>query len=325
MQADLDTFRRLYESELEPHLVQLEEMRKRALGGVIIAFAAIGAVVGGILLWYGTLDSFISIFAVVIGLIAGGVAYGWLTSNYRNTFKAEIVHRLVEFVSPELHYDHEDSITEPEFRASLIFSRTPDRFKGEDLVWGNIGATQLKFSECHAEYKTKTTDSKGNTKTTWHTIFKGVFFIADFNKHFQGATIVQPDTAQRLLGRLGQKLQSWGATFNRGELVKLEDPEFEREFAVYADDQIEARYILSTSLMQRILQFKAKTGRNIYLSFVNSSVNVAISTSKNLFEPPLLRTVACFDTCQEYLEDLTLVTGIVEDLNLNTRIWSKQA
>jgi hypothetical protein len=28
--------------------------------------------------------------------------------------------------------------------------------------------------------------------------------------------------------------------------------------------------------------------------------------------------------CQEYLEDLLLAVGIVEDLDLNTRIWTKE-
>jgi hypothetical protein len=31
-----------------------------------------------------------------------------------------------------------------------------------------------------------------------------------------------------------------------------------------------------------------------------------------------------FDMVREYFEDLTLAYGIVEDLNLNRRIWSKR-
>ena len=44
----------------------------------------------------------------------------------------------------------------------------------------------------------------------------------------------------------------------RGELIKMEDVAFERGVVVYGDDQIEARYILSTSLMERILAYKKK-------------------------------------------------------------------
>ena len=110
----------------------------------------------------------------------------------------------------------------------------------------------------------------------------------------------------------------------RGQLIKLEDPEFENHFVVYGDDQIQARYILSMSLMERIVEFRKKTGRKIYLSFVGSKVFVAASYTKSLFEPRLFRTLLDFEPIREYFEDLQLTIGIVDDLNLNTRICSKQ-
>lgn len=109
----------------------------------------------------------------------------------------------------------------------------------------------------------------------------------------------------------------------RGSLIKLEDPEFEKMFVVYGDDQIEARYILSTSLMRRIVDFKKKSKRTIYISFVGSKIYVAVSYSRNLFEPRIFKTLLAFSPIKEYFEDLELVYGLVEDLNLNNRIWTK--
>ena len=179
------------------------------------------------------------------------------------------------------------------------------------------GATRIKFSEVHAEH-----ESGSGKNRRRYTIFKGLFFIGDFNKDFAGQTVVLPDTAEKLFGRIGQKLQS--LNIFRGKLIKLEDPEFERAFAVYGDDQIEARYILSTSLMKRIVDFKKKTNRKIFLSFIGSMVFVAVSYTKNLFEPRIFRTLLDFEPIREYFEDLQLALGIVDDLNLNTRIWSKR-
>ncbi|MFH0911765.1 MAG: DUF3137 domain-containing protein, partial [Planctomycetota bacterium] len=136
-------------------------------------------------------------------------------------------------------------------------------------------------------------------------------------------TIVRPDVAERLLGRIGQWFQKHDFTAP-GELVKLEDPEFEKLFAVYGTDQIEARYLLSTSLMRRLVDFRNKTGKTIYVSFVKSCVHIAIVTGENMFEPRIFRTVVDLELVRDYFHDLTLATGIVEDLNLNTRIWSKQ-
>ncbi|HOL89867.1 MAG TPA: DUF3137 domain-containing protein, partial [Anaerohalosphaeraceae bacterium] len=84
------------------------------------------------------------------------------------------------------------------------------------------------------------------------------------------------------------------------------------------------RYILSPSLMERILQFRQKTGRRIFLSFVNSKLYLAVWFDRPLFEPKLFRSLLDFQTIQEYFGDIQLAVGIVEDLNLNTRIWSKE-
>ena len=51
---------------------------------------------------------------------------------------------------------------------------------------------------------------------------------------------------------------------------------------------------------------------------------MAIPYTKNLFEPKVFRTVLDFKLVQGYFEDLQLMIGIIDDLNLNTRIWNKQ-
>ncbi|HUX56652.1 MAG TPA: DUF3137 domain-containing protein [Bacteroidales bacterium] len=123
-------------------------------------------------------------------------------------------------------------------------------------------------------------------------------------------------------GKIGQSLQAMSGS--RGELIKLEDPEFEKEFCVYGDDQIEARYILSPALMQRIVEFKRKWNTKVYLSFRDSKVYIAIKLNKNLFETRLFKSIVDYAFIEENIRFLVLLTGIVEDLNLNTRIWTKQ-
>jgi hypothetical protein len=118
-------------------------------------------------------------------------------------------------------------------------------------------------------------------------------------------------------------IQSWNKQ-HANELIKLEDPEFERLFAVYGTDQIEARYILSTSLMQRLVELQKKVQRELRVSFVDDNVYIAISSkNKNLFEPRIFRSLVNFQPILEYFETLQMMIGIVEDLNLNRRIWKQ--
>ncbi len=320
----IEDFKSFYESELRPVLEKLEGERKASLRNVGITaavVAVIAAIIAGIIMSAGG-NPQILLFVLIISAVIIAGSFWFFTKDFKLNFKNTIIRQIIEFVDPELSYKPMGKISRSEFKSSTLFKNRIDRYKGEDLVDGKIDKTAIRFSEIHAEYKTTSTDSKGNKKTQWHTIFKGLFFIADFNKHFSGRTVVLPDSAEKFLGRLGKKLQEWNVS--RDDLVKMEDIEFEKEFVVYGTDQVEARYILSTALMQRILEFKRKMKVPVHIGFVNSNLYMAISIKKNMFEPRIFSTILDFRMVKDYLEDVILAVGIVEDMNLNTRIWTKE-
>ena len=333
----LSEFQSFYNEQLISKLQELETERKK-FTGKLFAMSFIFVVIGlagffGFTLFkrensfYQIQEAgvdpvwiFMGVLIILFIIVLSFRIYAF-SKKFTSKFKNNIIKEIVSFIDRSLHYSPENGISENEFMRSTIFTTNPDRYKMEDMVSGTIGSTSMKFSECHAEYKTTSTDSKGRSKTTWHTIFRGLFFIADFNKNFKSRTVVLPDTMEKMFGFLGKKLQSMN--IGRDQLIKLEDPEFEKQFVVYGQDQVEARYILSTALMKRILDFRNKTKRDISLSFVNSSVFVAIPVNKDLFEPRIFRTVMNFDFLKEYYEYISITTELVEDLNLNTRIWNK--
>ena len=317
-------FQAFYQAELLPHLQELEEKRKQVASRVVTAGIATGAatLIGVLVILACAPHPAISLFPAVLGVILFAYLYYRLTSAYKAQFKDSIIGRIVQYVDPGLRYDRQGFIAESDYWRSTIFLTNPDRYNGEDLVYGKVGKTEVRFSEIHSEYRTEHRDSKGNRRTEWHTIFKGIFFVADFNKHFAGETVVLPDTTEKLFGRLGQMFQSWNIA-RPGQLVQLEDVAFEERFVVYSTDQIEARYLLSPSLMARIMDYRVRTNREVYLSFVASNIYVAIANQRDLFEPKVFTTVLDMALAQQYLDDLLLAVSIVEDLNLNTRIWTK--
>jgi len=318
-------FEEYYEKEMLPVLEALEERRRRAWAGFWKA-ALVGGVVA--LAGFGAAAAVQTPLPAVGGAVLGGlvalIASAVLFNGLKEDVKRQVIGALAQFVDPSLTYEPEGHISESQFSGSGLFRRDIDRYRGEDLVSGKIGATALAFSEVHAEHRTTHTDSKGRTTTSWSTIFRGLFVVADFNKELRGRTLVMPDVAEKLFGRLGQSLQGLAAAFQRGDLAKLEDPRFEREFVVYADDQVEARYVLTPSLMERLVEFKQKAGRPVYFSFLGPNVNIAIETGRNMFEPPLSRSLLDSAMLLENLRDLEFAAGIVRDLDLNTRIWTKE-
>ncbi len=238
--------------------------------------------------------------------------------DFKSEYKKIVIGKLMQFVSPDLSYTPNLFISKSKYDHSKIFLSNPDIYSGEDLVSGKIDKTQVEFCELHTQ--DRQTDSKG--RTTYVTIFKGVFFIADFNKHFNGQTYVLSDFGERYLGFFGKLMQN--ISVGRPDVVRLENPDFEKLFVVYSSDPVEARYILSPSFMERLLEYRKKLNSSIQFSFIDSNIFMAVPMRKNLFEPSLRRTVMNFDDVKSYYEQIIFCTGIVDELNLNTRIWTKE-
>jgi hypothetical protein len=323
--SERSEFAHFYATVLLKDIKKLEAFRRRVVSRLKLLFAVSAAV---FMISVG-IDRGLGLsgtFPVIVAILSVPVVtflYRFLISDYVHAFKLNVIQKIVNYIDPDLAYCAKGHVPKWQIVASRIFSKHPDRVRGDDLVQGKVGETTMQFSEVHAEAKHETASSGGAGGRRWSTIFRGLFFVADFNKKFRGKTLVLPDTAEQVLGNMGSLFQSLNRT--RGELVKMEDPDFEKYFVVYADDQIEARYILSTSLMRRILEFRKKTGRRICLSFVSSHVYVAIPYRRRLFEPRVFRSILGFKGAEQYLEDFRVFVGIVEDLNLNTRIWTKRS
>ncbi len=290
----------------------VDAMRKATVTAVVLAVAGagIGALAGG----QGAL------FGLVAGAVVGGLVYhvmcGGKVSAYKRHFKVAVVREILARSHPELHYTPDGGLPQWDFVASNLFS-APDRFSSEDGFRGRIGDTEVRFSEVKAEER-----RRDKNRTYYVTIFDGIFMVADFHKEFRGTVRVVPDTAEKILGFLGKALQSFRPLSDE-KLVYLEDPEFEKEFAVYGTDQVEARYILSTSLVGRILDLRAKWADSVRLAFSGSEVYIAIAHSKDLLEPNLRRPADDREQILRFADELSLCLSVVEDLNLNTRIWTK--
>ncbi len=309
---------------LEPQRVQVVAANR---SDRFIGFAALGlGVVLALVMLPAASDTPIPAFiAGAIGVIVGIVFLHRAHSRgatFLGRLKYEMMRRLLDAIQPGLQYDPASGIPKSMFTASRLFSQTPDRYNVEDLIHGRVGETDIMLSEVHAQYRSTTTDSKGRRRTTYHTFFRGLFMCADFHKHFRGTLRVMPNRTS-FLGGLGRALNAL-RPFSSEPLVRLEDAGFEKAFNVFASDDIEARYILSPGMMRRMLDLRARWNDDIRLSFLESSVCIAIEHGGDFFEPALNRPADSQQQLQRMAGEIGACLGIVEDLNLNTRIWSKE-
>ena len=309
-----------YYKELYPHLQELEKERKKLKKKILILSSFILFITFFIAFYIYT--HFFSIaslfFDGVIAVFLLSWLYKHLTKTYVYRFKNNIISPLIQEIGSSFTYEPFKYIMPTYFNRAKFFTSPPDRTSGNDYVSGKIDGIKISFSDFHAEKKH--TDSKG--RTSWNTMFQGLFVVTEFPKHFHSTTLVLPDFAQNIFGEfIGSILQE--NNFSRKKLVKMDSSQFEKEFVVYSEDQIEARYILTPAFMQRVLNFKRRSKAPLYLSFRYNVMYMGISYNKDMFEPSVFRSLLGYKIAMEYIDTLHLVMGLVDELKLNQKLWSK--
>ena len=309
------SFDEFFDIELKQQLLPFEDIRNKVarfgvIGGVLILLAFISFVIGA------TTEQqfpYILFFIFLVAGLAVTVIFYNKRKDYIAGFKENIIHSIIKFIDPSLHYNPYGHIHRNDYERSGLYVKAPDRYKGDDYVEGRRDKTIFCFSELHTEYKV----SSGK-HTSWHTIFKGLFFIGDFNKHFHGRTYVYSENNPQL-GFFTKMFSSFAWNL---EKVNLESPEFENRFVVYSSDQVEARYILTPSFMERLVKLQEMMGDETSYSFVDTNVYVAVPISDSLFEPSVF-SANKYDKLGDYYNTVHIIFDIIDELNLNLRIWTK--
>lgn len=265
------------------------------------------------------------IVGAALFLITGGVFLfkgDGIAREYVHDFKQKVIRALLLDIDPSLRIEPGHGLSIGETIRSGLFSTIPDRVTSEDQITGRLGKTVFCFSEVHAEYKT-TTQTKNGTKETWHDIFRGIIFVADFNKNFDGITVVRPkDTGAAISAWFAKNVPVLSSSSH--QLVQLENLDFCNAFVTYSNDQVEARYILTPLMMERLCELNSRSEYTIAASFIDQYMFLAFPFETNYFEPPVFKTLLDPDLLRDDIEVVKFMLGIVDSLDLNTRIWGKR-
>jgi hypothetical protein len=314
-----ENLKQLYETELKTSIAGIEGKRKAVLSSFVTMFVLIILLFPSFVLlptkfYLNVIVGLIFIIAAIVFFAKSAVRY----LQFRSEYKSAVVKKVVQFINPKYLYDANKHISLNDFMMSRLGSKKINKAVGDDYVCGKIDKTVFEFSELIAQYEWEDTDQDGKKVMRVDNHFNGIFFLADFNKHIQGETFVMPDTVERLLGKFGQNLQK----STKGDLVKLENQEFEKYFAVFSTNQTEARYILTPAIMEGMVNIRKIVGANCYFSFIGERVYCGIEFNRALFEASILKPVSFADV--EFMYSLfKLIETIISEMNLNTRIWTK--
>jgi hypothetical protein len=343
----LQEFQDYFERELRPRLVTSQAERDAShpylwwwWRWVFVAAIAISVVTGFADL-PGNLPrkliSFVWFVTLLVLPITYWVRYNRWAAKYGNWEKKETLIPAIRFLAPEFEYTQARFLSEKQVRTSRIFESDGDlvSIDGDDYFAGSIGKTAVEFSELRVAIRDRNLrDDKGNP-VIWH--HAGMFLVADFNKALQHATLVLPDPLEQNLGTgaakfidgllaatksLDSLVPEARAAASDWRRVRLEHLDFERLFQVYCTDPVEAHYILTPDVMERIAAFQKGTKFALTLSFIGTAMHAYILRG-GLFEADVNTDRTSFAAYKPYYEQLYQVFQLVDAANLNTRLWTK--
>lgn len=242
-----------------------------------------------------------------------------LEDRFLNHFKETLFSVSLPAIDKKIEYTSDNGLVQDQFVQSKLFTyQKIDTFKSRDYFANADKSFEGSFMDV---MQVEHTQSNGKSETKYSQLFKGYLFVTDFNKQTTGETYIFPDNARMIFGE--HTAERINELIHRPalQLALMEDIEFEKYFAVYTTDPVEARYILSPKLIERITAFKNHFYQDVQMSFVGNKIYLAISSTDDLFAPGVFANLHDEATIEKFYERLHLLITFPEQFDLATRVW----
>lgn len=286
-----------FHDDVLPMLLQYEPERKQRLL-LAVLLGTICVLIGIFLLFFTEADGRIS--ASMFGL--AGLCWFLIKKSFEKKIKRKVMPLLMKAV-PDFYWQLEPPIPVDDITECMIFPNAKNASKSfDDAFLGKYRGVDISIAEC------KYTANKS-------TIFSGAVIRIKMNKDFEGVTIIRPK--KHVAVKNANDLKKLHL-----QKIELEDVEFNQEYNVYSTDQVEARYLLTTSFMERFKNiYTAFNSKAAYCSFYGKYVYIAPYCNDDLFSIcSLVRDVADEQQFMKLIEELTSILALIDHFKLDKKL-----
>lgn len=313
------TYDTLWREDLQPWLAGLEAERRQAVRNLWVwAFCALGAGLLIVLVLGLVDDELFAWFPVagVLAVIALIIGHGRV-EDLRKRIKTELNDRIASAFG--LDYQVKPYQT-PRFERFRALGLLPNHHRRhfEDYFSATVKGCEFELYEANLEERrtrTVTTNGRTRTETYYVTVFHGALIRIDFPRKVEGVTVVTRDAGWfNALGGFGRRIDG-----RKLERIGLVDPTFEKIFEVYGDDQVLARYMLTPSFMERLLQLetslKGKSATAAFDAHSGQGELMIAAQTGNLFEAgSMYKPLADQGRVKSIVDEIRLILDIIEML-----------
>ncbi len=248
-------------------------------------------------------------------VVAPTLAFSIISLFFIYTYRTNFLKKIKKVVMPslskclgDLSWRNNGSIQANLIRSSGLVDTFTDTTV-DDTFKGKINNIPIEIGEVKLENVIMTYKNR-KAKMNSTEVFSGIIITIKMNKPFKGRTIIKPDSLTHT------------PPFENLRHTTLEDVVFEKKYDVFTDDEIEARYLITTSFMERLVNvktaFKAKTTS---CAFYKDKIIIALKSYDDLFE---IRSIQePIDRVEQYYDmfnEIYSLTNLVEHFKLDQKI-----
>ncbi|MDL2286961.1 DUF3137 domain-containing protein [Eubacteriales bacterium OttesenSCG-928-G02] len=282
---------------------QLEKRRKNIsyMAYLAILIGAIAFILLNIVLPFG-----------LILLVADILFYFIYVNGYKSSLSEDYKLKLVE---PVLNQYFDDVKFDPENGIPKNVIDNMDMmclgnlYSSNDLIDASYKGVHFITSDVYIA--DQTTDSEGNTSTD--VMFNGRWMIFDFNKKFKSHLQVK-DKSFANAKRTSES--------GKMEKIKLENELFNKYFRIFASSDLEAFYILTPHIMDRMLSLREKIKAKMMFCFDDNKLHIAINSSVDSFELKTFKKITPELVQHTILSEIVLILDFIDELQLDKKIWN---
>lgn len=263
---------------IDKHYSNFNIQRNKYILGFAGAFLAFIILYFILLLSLGIKIAFLPTFAFVIicGLILAYLLYTVLKREMV-VENEKLIKEIVTYISHDrdASYEANKRIKEDNIKEMELFDLNNLKYNGRNTILVNYKGNNMSFADMEVYYikeklvEETSYDDKGNKivkqkiKKFKKHIFDGCYISATLNKRIAEHIYMIPNNISDLL--LNGAIRDY-ITYS-GDEVKLENLDLSKKYKVYSDDEIQARYVLSMSLMERINKIDNELAGKKYIVF----------------------------------------------------------
>lgn len=259
---------------------------------------------------------FVTVFIMAIRMFIKYIFLNKQITEFNNGFKNKYVLSSLNKIFTNLKY-FPDKGLDYGVIANTRMMDMGDRYSSNDYFEGKYKNVNVKQADVHIEEEQQTTDSDGHTTTTWVTIFEGKWMIFDFNKTFTANVQV----SQKGFGN--SRVNNWGEK-NKYKKVEMEDAEFNKMFRIYAQNEHDAFYILTPSLMEKIKNLARTVSGKLLLCFINNELHIGLYNYKDSFEHSVYKKIDEEKINDDISKEIKIITNFVDELDLDNSLFRRE-